>query len=346
MLAVRWHGRNDVRVEEIPPLAPPGPGEVQLRIAWCGICGTDLEEVREGPLFIPTDAPHPITGRSAPLTLGHELTGVVVSNGPRVDVALGSRVAVDPIVFCGKCEWCCGGQVVRCDRMGSLGLQGDGGLAEFCNVPARTCLPVPDGLSDDAAALAEPLSVAVRALRRGRMERGDRVAVVGAGPVGLLALQAAIALGASSVSALDRIPARRRLALELGATLTSDEAIPHDADVAVEAAGNAAGVAAAIASLRKGGRAVLLGIHQQPLALSPLDLVANENELVGSFSHVYDQDFPTAVELLGSGEVAVERIISDRIPLTRAVEDGLRALERNPERHLKILIGGTPAQRL
>jgi (R,R)-butanediol dehydrogenase / meso-butanediol dehydrogenase / diacetyl reductase len=169
MLAVRWHGRGDVRVEEVLPPAPPGPGELQLQVRWCGICGTDLEEWLSGPVFIPAAAPHPVTGARAPLVLGHEFAGVVVAAGADVTGPWpGQRVAVDTIVSCGTCYWCQRGEVTRCPALGALGLHGDGGLAELCNAPARICLPVPDTVADDEAALAEPLAVAVRALRRGR----------------------------------------------------------------------------------------------------------------------------------------------------------------------------------
>ena len=225
MLAVRWHARGDVRVEEVPPPAPPGPGEVQLQVRWCGICGTDLEEWLSGPVFIPAAVPHPVTGARAPLVLGHEFAGVVAAAGDGVTgLVPGQRVAVDTIVSCGSCHWCRRGEVTRCPALGALGLHGDGGLAELCNAPARMCLPVPDTVADDEAALAEPLAVAVRALRRGGLRPGERVAVVGAGAVGLMAVQAAAAFGAGSVAVVEPLPERRALALRLGA----DRAVPPD----------------------------------------------------------------------------------------------------------------------
>jgi (R,R)-butanediol dehydrogenase/meso-butanediol dehydrogenase/diacetyl reductase len=310
-------------------------------VSWCGICGTDLEEFREGPILVPVAAPHPLTGRTAPLIMGHEFSGVVAATGPHVDrPSVGDRVAVDGILFCGRCHWCRRNEVTRCERMASLGQQTDGGLAELCNAPARMCLPIPDGVTDQAAALAETLSVAVRALRRGRMQPGDDVVVVGGGAVGLMTLQAARALGAASVTVVERHRDRRRLADELGADETREDADGLLADLAVESAGNAAAVEATIGALRKGGRAVLIGIHPQPAGFVPLDLVMNEREIVGSLSHVYDEDFRTALALLGHGTVRAEPVITDRIPLERAVEDGLMVLDREPERHLKIVVGG------
>jgi (R,R)-butanediol dehydrogenase/meso-butanediol dehydrogenase/diacetyl reductase len=344
MLAVRWHGRGDVRVEEVPPPAPPGPGEVQLRVRWCGICGTDLEEWLGGPVFIPAAAPHPVTGARAPLVLGHEFAGVVVAAGAGVTGPRpGRRVAVDTIVSCGTCYWCRRGEVTRCPALGALGLHGDGGLAELCNAPARMCLPVPDTVADDEAALAEPLAVAVRALRRAGLRPGERVAVIGAGAVGLMAVQAAAASGADGVAVVEPLPQRRALAVRLGAgrAVPPGEAGALEADVAVECAGTASAVHTALQALRSGGRAVLLGIAAQPALIAPMDLIRGEKSLIGSLSHVWDQDFREALRLLGRGAVQAAPLITDRIPLAAAVTGGLALLRDEPERHLKILAGGS-----
>jgi len=339
--AVRWHARDDVRVEEVPPPPPPGPGEVQLRVSWCGICGTDLEEWQDGPLFIPVGAPHPVTGARAPIVLGHEFVGVVTAVGPGVtEPALGQRAAVDTIVYCGTCHWCRRGEVIRCPSLGALGLHADGGLAGLCNAPARMCLPVPDSVPDDDAALAEPLAVAVRALRRGRLQPGERVAIVGAGAVGLMALQAAIAFGAESAVVIEPLPERRALAMRLGADrhVPAGDAAAVDADVAVECAGSPAAVETAVQALRAGGRAVVLGIGTRPVTVPPLDLVIGEKSIVGSLSHVWDEDFRIALGLLGRGAVQAAPLISDRIPLSAAVSGGLALLRDEPGKHVKILV--------
>ncbi len=336
MLAVRWHARGDVRVEEVPPPTPPGPGEVQLQVRWCGICGTDLEEWLSGPVFIPAAVPHPVTGRRAPLVLGHEFAGVVVAVGDGVAGPLpGQRVAVDTIVSCGGCHWCRRGEVTRCPALGALGLHGDGGLAQLCNAPARMCLPVPDTVADDEAALAEPLAVAVRALRRGGLRPGERVAVVGGGRG-----RADGGAGADSVAVIEPLPARRALATRLGA----DRAVPPgdaaalEADVAVECAGSPGAVQTALQALRSGGRAVLLGIVTDAAPITPMDLVRGEKSLIGSLSHVWDEDFRVALQLLGRGAVQAAPLITDRIPLAAAVSGGLALLRDEPEKHLKILV--------
>ena len=341
MLAVRWHARGDVRVEQMPPPPPPGPGDIQLQVRWCGICGTDLEEWLSGPVFIPAAEPHPITGARAPLVLGHEFAGVVAAVGDGVTRPLpGQRVAVDTIVSCGSCHWCRRGELTRCPALGALGLHGDGGLAQLCNAPARMCLPVPDTVADDEAALAEPLAVAVRALRRAGLRPGERVAVVGAGAVGLMAVQAAAAFGADSVAVAEPLPERRALAARLGAdrTVPPDDAAALEADVAIECAGTPGAVQTALRALRSGGRAVLLGIVTESAPIAPMDLVRGEKSLIGSLSHVWDEDFLVALRLLGRGAVQAAPLITDRIPLEAAVSGGLALLRDEPDKHLKILV--------
>jgi (R,R)-butanediol dehydrogenase / meso-butanediol dehydrogenase / diacetyl reductase len=340
MLALRWHGRGDVRLDEVAPPPPPGPGEVQVAVAWCGICGTDVEEFRHGPVFVPVDAPNPLTGRRAPLTLGHEFSGRVVAAGPGVAApAVGERVAVDTLVFCGECWWCRRHQVSLCDRLAALGLMADGGLAPLCNAPAYSCLPVPDAVSDEAAALAETLAVAVRALRRGGLRLGERVAVVGGGAVGLMAAQAARAGGAAEVLVVEPLPARRAVARQLGLATAAPGGVPAGGfDLVVECSGNPRAVAGAVAAARKGGRVVLVGIYAGETPLPLHALVAAEKSLVGSLSHVYDEDFAAAIGLLAAGAVRAEPLVSHRVPLSRALDDGLLALAAAPHDHLKILI--------
>jgi (R,R)-butanediol dehydrogenase / meso-butanediol dehydrogenase / diacetyl reductase len=253
----------------------------------------------------------------------------------------GQRVAVDTIVSCGTCYWCQRGEVTRCPALGALGLHGDGGLAELCNAPARICLPVPDTVADDEAALAEPLAVAVRALRRGGLRPGERVAVVGAGAVGLMAVQAAAASGADGVAVVEPLPERRALAIRLGAdrAVPPEEAGALEADVAVECAGSASAIHTALQALRPGGRAVLLSIVTESALIAPMDLIRGEKSLIGSLSHVWDQDFREALQLLGRGAVQAAPLITDRIPLSAAVTGGLALLRDEPERHLKILVG-------
>ena len=339
-----------MRVETVPDPAP-GRADVVLRVDWCGICGTDVEEYLSGPHWIPTQHPHPLTGARAPLTLGHEFCGEVVAVGSAVrGLRVGDRVAPDTLISCGDCYWCQRHQVQLCERLAALGLMADGGLAEFCVAPAATCLPLPPGLPAEHAALAEPLAVGVHALRRGRLRAAETVAIVGAGAVGLCTLQAAVHLGARRAVVVEPVAERRRVALTLGASAAVDPRAEgwHAAlqaatgspgpDVVVECAGHAGAVASAIAVARRGGRVVLVGLPAQPGTLDFAGLAAAEHELIGSLSHVYDEDFAAAIDLLADGRVRVEALITHRLRLEEVVTEGFERLAGGDRSAIKILV--------
>ncbi|MGA8115377.1 MAG: alcohol dehydrogenase catalytic domain-containing protein, partial [Actinocatenispora sp.] len=178
---------------------PPAPSEgwVLLRVLACGLCGTDVEEYTAGPVLVPT-SPHPLTGRCAPLTLGHEFVGAVAAVGAGVTLTPGTTVAVDGNMWCGRCSWCLAGRQNLCPQLAQLGQQADGGLADLVLAPAYSCVPYA-GIEPTVAVFAEPLSVAVRAVARGRVAPGDRVGVAGGGTIGLLTAQAARLAGAATV---------------------------------------------------------------------------------------------------------------------------------------------------
>ncbi|TAK25520.1 MAG: 2,3-butanediol dehydrogenase [Chloroflexota bacterium] len=351
MKAARWHARDDIRVETVPD-PTPGPDDVVIRVAYCGICGTDLEEYREGPIWVPVAEPNPLTGKKAPVIMGHEFAGEVVAVGRNVrSFAIGDRVAPDVVLYCGACYWCRRHQVHLCEHMAALGLAGDGGLAEYCAVPAAMCERAPEGVSDAGAALAEPLAVAVRAVRRSRMALGESVAIVGAGAVGLLAMQAARAGGAGEVFVVERSPARKELARQLGASAVLDPTLDDVADelrrvtggvgpdVVIECAGGPGTWVYATSLVRRGGRVVVIGLNSTPTPINVTQaIVAPEIEVIGSLAHVYDEDFRAAVRLLGDGRVRAEAIISHRIGLDRVVEDGFLRLETAKAETLKIVV--------
>ena len=354
MRAARWHGRGDVRVEDVPR-PEPGPGELLLEVSWCGICGTDVEEYLHGPTIIPTDVPNGLTGRAAPLTLGHEFVGSVAAIGEGVtNFRVGERVAPETVLFCGRCFFCRRHEYALCLNWAAIGLMSDGGLAEYVTVPAFSSSRLPDSLSDEEGALVEPTEVAVRAVRKSELQLGETVAVVGGGTIGLLVLQVAQAAGASATYLIEPRASRRDLTQSLGSVGVTAALDPNrpdwqqelrDAcagvgpDVVFECAGASESPDLAVRIARKGGRIVLVGLHAERVPLSTLEVIVGEKRLVGSVQHHYDEDLPVAVQLLAEGKVKVRSLITGRVPLERVVTSGLQALIEQPAQHLKILIG-------
>lgn len=350
MKAALWHGRNDVRVETVPD-PTPGAEDVVVKVDWCGICGTDLGEYKYGPIYIPVDESHPVTGVKAPVIMGHEFAGEVVEVGRNVStLSVGDRVGVDTIVSCGHCYWCNRHEHILCPSMGVLGIHGHGGLAEYCVAPSYMCLPLRDGLTPEAAPLAETLSVVVRAIRRGRLQVGETVAVVGAGAVGLMAVQMARHAGAGAVYAVELAELRKQKALELGADVVLD---PSDrdvreqildltngigVDVALECAGGAGTVNLAVDIARPGGRAVLIAFSKHEVSHDFDQLVFTEKEIIGSLSHVYDEDYATAIRLLSDRRILAEPLLSHRISLDDIVEKGFERLAQGAPDALKVIV--------
>lgn len=216
MKAAVWYGREDVRILDLPePVV--AQEQVKIRVRWCGICGSDVHEYRAGPMIIPKK-PHPLTGKSTPIILGHEFSGDVIEIGEGVKrIAVGDRVTIHCLIYCGTCAYCRQGEYNMCLRLATVGLAWDGAFAESVVVPEYTVLKLPERVSYEMGTFSEPLAVAVRAVKRSRMRMGDTAAVIGTGPIGLLVLQAAKAAGASKVFAVEPIRSRRELAKQLGA---------------------------------------------------------------------------------------------------------------------------------
>jgi threonine dehydrogenase-like Zn-dependent dehydrogenase len=349
MRAAVYHGPHDVRIERVPAPGPPGPGEVGLRVLRAAICGTDCAEYLHGPVLVPLERRHPGSGHAGPVILGHEFAGVVEQLGEGVDgLAAGDRVVSGAGVSCGSCMWCREGRTNLCERYYTLGLHAHGGLAERVIAPASTCLRVPDGCSDDHAALAQPLAVGIHAAARGGVRAGASVAVNGAGGIGSFVVAAAAGRGAAAVIAVDVAAERLALARRLGATHTVDasaedarEAIARitggaGVDVAIEASGVPAGPALAVAATRRGGCAVIVGLQERPVALDLLDLTLREVDVRTSMAHVLAEDLPEALELLAAGRIG--DVVTDRvIGLEALVDEGLEALARR-ETHGKVIV--------
>jgi (R,R)-butanediol dehydrogenase / meso-butanediol dehydrogenase / diacetyl reductase len=349
MRAARFHARGDIRVEEVPD-PQVGPGQVQVDVDWCGICGTDLHEYLEGPIFIPPPgSPHPLTGETAPVVMGHEFAGVVSAVGSGVTgVAEGDRVAVEPYYVCGQCAACAAGRYNICRKLGFVGLAGQqGGFAEKCVVGARWVHQLGE-LSTDVGALVEPLAVGYHAVRLSGLRPGGTAAVFGAGPIGLVTVACLRAAGAATVIAVEPAAARKQKAEAAGADTVLDptETEVPDAirdltdgtgtDVAFECAGVDAVLASAIRSVRPGGRVVNVAIWGHVPRVAVNDLVMSEIDLVGSLA--YCGDHPATIGLLRGRKVDAEQFITGRIGLGRLVDEGFRELIDNKEDNVKILV--------
>jgi (R,R)-butanediol dehydrogenase/meso-butanediol dehydrogenase/diacetyl reductase len=336
MKAAVYHGPRDVRVEQRAEPGPPAADEVTLRVARGALCGTDASEYAYGPRLIPLTERHGGSGHRGPLVLGHELLGYVEAVGAGVEgIAAGERVVPGAGMWCGECAWCRAGQTNLCARYYTIGLQADGGMTERLNVPAKMCRPVPGACDDDAAAIAQPLAVALHAVRRARAEEGELAVLIGVGGIGFFALVGLVARGAR-VIAVDVDAERLANAHRHGATMTFDarddgletairEAADGPVDLVVEASGAPSSPALAQRLVRRGGRIMLIGIQKAPVDLDLADLVVREVDVITSQAHVCAEDLPEALEILATGDLAAAAI--DRVvPLEEIVAAGLEPL--------------------
>jgi L-iditol 2-dehydrogenase len=327
MRASVLRGVGDVVVEE-RPVPEAGPGQVVVRVTSVGVCGSDVHYYEHGRIgqFVV----------ESPLVLGHEAAGEVVALGPGVaSPAVGQRVSLEPGVPDLTCEQCLAGRYNLCPNMRFFATPPiDGAFAEYVVVHAAFAHPVPDTISDDAAALLEPLSVGIWACRKGRVSAGSRVLITGAGPIGLVSVQAARAFGATDIVVSDVNPARLSLARDLGATEVVDArtervaALPRQPGVLLECSGHPGATVEGIRALAPAGRAVLVGMggDEQPLPLS----VVQERELEVTGTFRYAGTWPTAIALVAAGRIDLDRLVTGTYALGEA-EDALTAARRDPQ---------------
>jgi len=319
-------GTQDLAIER-RPVPEPGPGEVLVQINAVGVCGSDVHYYQHGRIgdFVV----------ESPMVLGHESGGVIVGAGPGVDRArIGQRVSVEPGVPDLTCPECLAGRYNLCPGMKFFATPPiDGSLAEYVTVHAAFAHPVPDSISDDAAALLEPLSVGVWANDKARVSAGSRVLITGAGPIGLVAAQCARAFGATEIVVADLNPHRLKLAAELGATATVNVAetplreAGYEPTVLLECSGHPGATSDALRTLARAGRAVLVGMGDDGLPLPLTHIQSREIEITGTFR--YANTWPTAIALAASGRVDVDSLVTGHYGLAES-EAALLAAERDP----------------
>ena len=343
MKAAVWYGQKDVRVEDRKSKELQD-NEVKVKVSWAGICGTDLHEYLEGPIFISTDKPDPFLGQKAPVTLGHEFAGVVDDIGSKVTkFNKGDRVVINPTVSKREKEE----NIDLYDGYSFIGLGSDGGFAEFTNAPEENVYKLPDKVSDKEGALVEPTAVAVQAIKEGEVLFGDTVAIFGAGPIGLLTTIAAKAAGASKIFVFDLSEERLNKAKSVGATHTinSGESNPSDiiskytdngVDVAFEVAGVAPTLKSAIDVTKARGIVVIVSIFGHPIEWNPMQLTNTGVKLTSTIAYT-PTTFQQTIDLINEGNLKVKDVVTDEIELNDIVESGFEQLV-NDKSQAKILV--------
>ena len=302
-------GQVDVTTVDDPT---PGPRDVVVDVAACGICGTDLH-ILDGE-FAPT----------LPIVPGHEFSGVVVALGTEVDptadgIAVGDPVAVDPSLFCYECHYCRTGRNNLCERWNAIGVSKPGAAAEFVAAPVANCVKMPDGVDLKDAALVEPLSCAVRGYDILRASLASHYLIYGAGTMGLMMMELSKRAGASTIDMVDLNPARLETARELGCTNTvahADELdMPRGWDVVIDCTGVVAAIEDGLTRVGKGGTFLQFGVSEMEARarFSPYRVYNEEITIVGSMAvlHSYER----AAEMFVSGVLNPAVMISDRYPL-------------------------------
>ncbi|KAH7371314.1 sorbitol dehydrogenase [Cadophora sp. MPI-SDFR-AT-0126] len=324
MRAARYYGTEDIRVEEIEE-PKCGEGQIKVKPAFVGICGTDLHEFLGGPTFAPR-TPHPITKETVPVTFGHEFSGTIVE-----------RVAVQPTIFDGTCGACKRDLQNVCYNAGFVGLSGwGGGLSDACVVPADYALPIPDNIPLDVAALVEPLS-------------DSDILILGGGPIGIAVILALRARGCGKIIVSEPSTQRQKFDTHFGADvvldprkddivksvqqLTNGEGV----DIVFDCAGVAVGLAAGCKAIKVKGTVVNVAIWEKAVPFQPNDLVFKEGKYVACLGYI-KQDFKDVIKALGDGHIKPADMITSKVPLERVVEDGFKELINNKEKHVKVLV--------
>ncbi|TFD49014.1 2,3-butanediol dehydrogenase [Cryobacterium frigoriphilum] len=349
MKAARFHGPHDIRIETIavPELRA---GAVAIDVAWCGICGTDLHEYLDGPIFIPAAGhPHPLSHEEEPVTLGHEFSGTITALGEGVTgLTVGENVVVEPYFVCGECAPCLAGNYHLCVKMGFIGLAGGGGgLSEKVVVDQRWVHPVGE-IPLDQAALIEPLSVAHHAFVRSGAKAGDVALIGGAGPIGLLVAAVLKAKGVTVIIS-ELSEARKAKALSTG---VADYVLdPREGDVATRVRELTDGAGADVCfecssvqvvldtlfdAVRPAGVIVNVSIWGKPASLDMQKLVLKEVDLRGTIAYV--RDHPATIKLVQQGLVDLAPFITGRIALDDLITEGFDTLINHNDTAVKIIV--------
>ncbi|KAJ5183276.1 alcohol dehydrogenase [Penicillium capsulatum] len=347
--AVRFHGSGDIRVEHTKE-PQCGRGEVKMKPAYVGICGSDLHEYLSGPVLIP-QREHPITGEKSPVTMGHEFSGIIEAVGDDVKgLSRGQRAVVRPTIVDGDCMACRQGHRHCCKNIGFIGLSGyGGGMAQYIVAPAEHYYPLPDNVSLETAALVEPLAVAWHAINISPFKFGDSALVLGGGPIGIGVIQVLKLQGAKQIILVELMESRKKLGEYYGATHIYDPRevdIPEEvnkitenkgSDVIFDTAGVEVALNGVIPACRVHGSIVNIAVWENRPALNVNNMTYKEVSYIGAA--LYDEvSFKNVIEALSHGQLNPERMITAKIKLSEAVDKGFQELIDHRDQHCKILI--------
>jgi len=326
---------NKIELEEVE-MPEPESNEILLKIAYCGICGSDLHAFRGEHPFIPL-----------PATPGHEFSAKVEKLGENVaGFQRGDRVTVEPSLTCGECYNCRIGRHNICENLRVMGCQGDGAMADYLIVPREKVVPIPDGLSLRDAALSEPMAVGVHTAKRAGVLLNKNVVIIGSGIIGLAVLVSVVKAGAKNITVVDLNDWRLEKALNLGATRTINatrvdvieeikSSQPYEGiDVVFECVGVEKSIRDAIEIVRKGGKIIVVGVFGEDSKVQMALVQDRELELIGSLMYIR-RDFTEAIQMLNEEGIPTDLFICKIFPLEKAQKAFEEAFKK--EKNLKIL---------
>ncbi|MHA1582615.1 MAG: zinc-dependent alcohol dehydrogenase [Candidatus Baldrarchaeia archaeon] len=340
MRIANWYGGKDFRIERVPKPRIKDDG-VLIRVKAVSICGTEL---------------HAYTGKSKrreeihglPLVMGHEFSGEVVEAGKNVkEISVGDRVAVNPLITCGKCEQCITGKTNICKKIKMIGLHVDGAFAEYVPVIGGNCYKIPDTMSFEEASLMEPCSVGLHAVNVSQIELGDDVVVIGDGPIGLMALQAAKLAGAARIFVVGHHNYRLDLAKKLGADEVINEREENavkkvmeltdgrGVDVVLEAVGTQKAVQQGIDMANKGKTVTVIGLLEKSMELNMLNVTVKELRIQGSYGYT-KKEFGSSVKLASKNKINLKQMITHIFPLEE-IQKGFEILAQK-KNAIKVVI--------
>lgn len=346
MRAAVWHGHKDVRIEE-RPVPVPKAGQVRIRVDWAGICGTDRHEY-EGPNFIPVTKPHRLTGRTAPLIIGHEFSGRIDMVGEGVTGwSEGDRVTANGSLTCGECEACRSGRYNICKRLGFMGVGDDGAFADYVLADADKLFRIPDGLSQRDAAVCEPLACGIHATNLLGDVKGKDVVIIGPGIIGLGAFFGAKYAGAGRLLVAGIGDYRKELVEKYGGTYVDSSKVDLEAfvdewtngnlaDIVYECIGIEKTLDQAIRVSKPGAKIMVMGVFGKKPVVDMNTLQEAERIIYTSQAHV--NEIATALEYLAEGKIRADELISRVVTLDTLVEDGFEYLIKHGPENIKVLI--------